>query len=119
MGVGGLSRIGVDEVNAIASLLRRPPAQRRSAERVATVLELAVQAATEPHLTTAALAERAGMSVGAIYQFFPDLDTVRAGSPESIAAELARVVELCLTNVITATLPDRNAPPTTCGRSTE
>lgn len=73
----GLSPIGAAEVDAIAGLLRHPPVQGHSMARLVQVLELAAQAVTEPDLSTAALAERGAMSVGAIYRFFGDMDAVR------------------------------------------
>lgn len=55
--------------------LRRKPRQARSTELVAAILEAAVQVlATEGagRFTTARVAERAGVSVGSLYQYFPN-----------------------------------------------
>jgi AcrR family transcriptional regulator len=55
--------------------LRKQPKQARSAELVAAVLEAAVQVlATEGahRFTMARVAERAGVSVGSLYQYFPN-----------------------------------------------
>jgi len=73
----GPGDVHMDDVKAVAGLLLRPPAQKRSVARVALLLEHAAQAVTEPGLTTTALAERAGMSVGVLYRYFADVDAVR------------------------------------------
>src|SRR5579871_3683458 len=55
--------------------LRKQPKQARSNELVAAALEAAVQVlVTEgaPRFTMARVAERAGVSVGSLYQYFPN-----------------------------------------------
>lgn len=54
---------------------RKQPKQARSAELVETILEAAVQVLAKegaPRFTTARVAEKAGVSVGSIYQYFPN-----------------------------------------------
>ncbi|USQ97975.1 TetR family transcriptional regulator [Caulobacter sp. RL271] len=54
---------------------RKSPKQARSAELVATILEAAVQVLAKEgaqRFTTARVAEKAGVSVGSIYQYFPN-----------------------------------------------
>jgi AcrR family transcriptional regulator len=54
---------------------RKRPQQARSAELVATILEAAVQVLAKEgaqRFTTARVAERAGVSVGSVYQYFPN-----------------------------------------------
>jgi AcrR family transcriptional regulator len=54
---------------------RKQPQQARSAELVATILEAAIQVLTKDgaeRFTTARVAERAGVSVGSVYQYFPN-----------------------------------------------
>lgn len=54
---------------------RKQPKQARSAELVAAILEAAVQVlATEgaSRFTTARVAEKAGVSIGSLYQYFPN-----------------------------------------------
>lgn len=54
---------------------RKEPSQSRSATLVAAILEAAVRVLTEEgavRFTTARVAERAGVSVGSLYQYFPN-----------------------------------------------
>jgi AcrR family transcriptional regulator len=54
---------------------RKQPKQTRSAELVATILEAAVQVLAKEgaqRFTTARVAEKAGVSVGSLYQYFPN-----------------------------------------------
>jgi AcrR family transcriptional regulator len=58
---------------------RRSPVQRRSALRVERMLDAAAALLDEggsDSLTTSAIAARAGVSVGSLYQFFPDKHAV-------------------------------------------
>jgi AcrR family transcriptional regulator len=54
---------------------RKKPKQARSTELVAAILEAAVRVLAEegaPRFTTARVAEKAGVSVGSLYQYFPN-----------------------------------------------
>ena len=54
---------------------RKQPQQARSAELVATILEAAIQVLAKEgaqRFTTARVAEKAGVSVGSLYQYFPN-----------------------------------------------
>lgn len=54
---------------------RKEPSQTRSASLVAAILEAAVRVLTKEgaaRFTTARVAERAGISVGSLYQYFPN-----------------------------------------------
>jgi AcrR family transcriptional regulator len=54
---------------------RKQPKQTRSAELVATILQAAVQVLTREgaqRFTTARVAEKAGVSIGSLYQYFPN-----------------------------------------------
>jgi AcrR family transcriptional regulator len=55
--------------------LRRQPAQRRSARRVERMLDACADLLDEhgyETLSTTRIAERAGVAIGSVYQFFPD-----------------------------------------------
>ncbi|MDQ3577137.1 MAG: TetR family transcriptional regulator [Actinomycetota bacterium] len=55
--------------------LRRQPVQQRSAKRVQKMLEACAQLVDDlgyDGVTTTLIAERAGVAVGSLYQFFPD-----------------------------------------------
>jgi AcrR family transcriptional regulator len=57
------------------SLMRRAPVQRRSTERVDRMLDVCARLLDEvgyEALTTKAIAEQAGISIGSVYQYFPD-----------------------------------------------
>lgn len=73
----------------------RPPVQERSRHTVACILEAAVQVFEEHgHAagTTARIAERAGVSVGTLYQYFPNKDAVLAALAEQHVAEAAAMI---------------------------
>ncbi|MEK6345914.1 MAG: TetR family transcriptional regulator [Burkholderia sp.] len=55
--------------------LRKAPKQARSTELVAAILEAAIQVLAKEgasRFTTARVAEKAGVSVGSVYQYFPN-----------------------------------------------
>ncbi len=61
------------------SVPRKKPSQRRSERTVDAILEAAAQVfASESYAsgTTDRIAERAGVSVGTVYQYFPDKDAI-------------------------------------------
>lgn len=63
----------------MASPARRAPVQRRSALRVEAMLDAAAALLDDvgpEGLTTSGIARRAGVSVGSLYQFFPDKHAV-------------------------------------------
>jgi AcrR family transcriptional regulator len=59
--------------------MRKKPAQARSEQTVATIIEATAQVLDregEAALTTNRLAERAGFSIGTLYQYFPNKDSI-------------------------------------------
>lgn len=58
---------------------RKQPKQGRSEQLVAAILEAAIQVLTDEgarRFTTARVAERAGVSVGSLYQYFPNKESI-------------------------------------------
>lgn len=77
--------------------LRKKPRQARSAATIAAIVEAAAQILEregEEAATTARIAERAGVSIGTLYQYFEDRDAVLAAvirrDREMMSAEIAR-----------------------------
>lgn len=77
---------------------RRKPRQARAEETVSAILEAAAQileAAGLAGFTTNAVAERAGVSIGTLYQYFGDKNAVlRALAERELNAVLQRVAEV-------------------------
>jgi AcrR family transcriptional regulator len=64
---------------------RKSPVQARSAATVAALHSAAIQVLTRDGLsrcTTTRIAERAGISVGSIYQYYPNRDALLAAALE-------------------------------------
>jgi AcrR family transcriptional regulator len=77
MRAGGLDtdQVGVED----SAVLRRVPVQARSRERVERVLDTAAQLVDEhgpEAVTTASIAAAAGVSIGWLYDFFPNRESV-------------------------------------------
>lgn len=77
--------------------LRRVPVQGRSVARVQRMLDACAGIVDEvgfEGLTTTLLAERAGVAIGSVYQFFPDKRAVvQALTQRNLEAYLARLAE--------------------------
>jgi AcrR family transcriptional regulator len=77
--------------------LRRKPVQQRSAQRVERMLEACAALIEEvgyDGVTTTLIAERAGVAVGSLYQFFPDKRAVvQALTLRNLERFMATVVE--------------------------
>jgi AcrR family transcriptional regulator len=75
---------------------RKSPVQRRSAQTVETVLEAAARILETDGLaayTTNAVAERAGVSIGSLYQYFPNRDALTVALIERETAQLVADIE--------------------------
>lgn len=77
------------------SAARRQPAQQRSRERLDRILEVAQQLIAEKgseHVTMSEIAELAEISIGSLYQYFPDKRAIVRTLAELYAAESRRCV---------------------------
>ncbi len=80
--------------------LRTMPRQERSRQRVDLILDTAatlfVEIGYEP-TTTNAIAERAGISIGSLYRYFPDKDTVLRALIARYSREMQELYERIFT----------------------
>lgn len=70
---------------------RKQPRQARSKAMVATILEAAVRILIKggyEAATTIAIAEKAGISVGSLYQYFPNKESIVATLVEDHARQI-------------------------------
>jgi AcrR family transcriptional regulator len=85
-----------------ASSLRREPSQRRSRERVERILAVATEliaAQGSDALRMAEVAAKAGISIGSLYQYFPDKAAIIRTLAERINAEGRACIEEGLRDV--------------------
>jgi AcrR family transcriptional regulator len=91
------------------ALTRREPKQRRSRETVQAVLE-AVQRVLKRHgveaITTNRIAEAAGVSIGSLYQYFPDKRAIFAALYDRHVDEVRNVIERTMADCTSASLED-------------
>jgi AcrR family transcriptional regulator len=89
-------------------LARKQPKQERSSQLVAAVLEAAIrvlQSEGARRFTMARVAEKAGVSVGSLYQYFPN--------KEAILFQLQRLEWQSTTGLLEKILAPSNTPPLT------
>lgn len=75
---------------------RKPPLQARARTTVAAILEAAARILEERGLdgyNTNAVAERAGVSIGSLYQYFPNKDALTAALSREARARLLAAIE--------------------------
>jgi AcrR family transcriptional regulator len=81
------------------SVARRQPAQQRSRERLDRILEIAQQLIAEKgseHVKMSEIAELAEISIGSLYQYFPDKRAIVRTLAELYASESRRCVREAL-----------------------
>jgi AcrR family transcriptional regulator len=88
---------------------RRQPKQRRALQTVEAVLDAAVRILQRegPHaLNTNRIAEVAGVSIGSVYQYFPDKGAIFAALHQRHIDEIDRVIAKTFLAHATSTLPE-------------
>jgi AcrR family transcriptional regulator len=93
-------------LNSPVTTVRKAPKQQRAKVMVRTILQAAahiLEDARQP-LTTNHIAERAGVSIGSLYQYFPGVDAIMAALIQEHVAEERKAAEAIL-----ATMHDRNS----------
>lgn len=100
----------MDGISANASLPRRAPVQRRSRERMDRILSVAsalIGSKGSDQMKMGEVAEQAGISIGSLYQYFPDKSAIIRSLAERYGLESRRCVEEALLPV--ASLADLEA----------
>jgi AcrR family transcriptional regulator len=80
-------------------IARRKPLQVRAQATVAAILEAAVDVIDRggwDHASTNRIATRAGVSIGSLYQYFPNKDAILAALFETHRHEVHEVIAWCL-----------------------
>lgn len=92
-----------------STLRRREPKQQRSQRTVEDVLE-AVQLVVKRHgtqaITTNRIAEAAGISVGSLYQYFPDKRAIFAALHDQHVDDVRQVMEQTMAACVSAPLEE-------------
>ena len=89
----------MDRISLEQTSLRRVPSQQRSRERVERMLEVAARMIAEDGsdaLRMSEVAKRAGVSIGSLYQYFPDKSAILHTLAEHYNAECRRCIEVAL-----------------------
>jgi len=91
---------------------RKRPSQARSQHMVETILDTTARILAEigyAGTNTNLVAARAGVSIGSIYQYFPNKDALIAAVHERHVQQMSQVIEAVLTNARSAGLRDHVA----------
>jgi len=89
--------------------LRKAPRQSRSQATVTAILDATARILLERGVaatSTNAVAERAGVSVGSLYQYFPNKDALIAALHARHGEQMMGVIQRALTQAMDATLDD-------------
>ncbi len=88
---------------------RKAPRQSRSQATVTAILDATARILVERGLaatTTNAVAERAGVSVGSLYQYFPNKEALVSALHSRHGQQMMAVIQRALTQAMDATLDD-------------
>lgn len=99
---------GAKPTSVHAAPVRKLPRQQRSKQMVEAVLQAAAEVFAElgyARATTNKIAERAGVSVGSLYQYFGNKDALLAHLLEQHHTEVHRVVDAALTKLTNPEVP--------------
>jgi len=91
---------------------RRRPRQARARETVTAILQAAIELAAEhgyDRVTTNAIADRAGVSIGSLYQYFPNKDAILVSLFEQHRREVRDVVESAMRRLEDPAIPFQQA----------
>jgi AcrR family transcriptional regulator len=92
-----------------ATLARREPTQRRALQTVQAVLDAVVRV-LELHgvdgVTTNRIAEVAGVSIGSVYQYFPDKRAIYRALHDRHVEQISRVIDATLVEQASSSLDD-------------
>src|SRR6478735_1117078 len=87
--------------------IRRAPRQERSRQTVDAVLQAVERVLTREGvdaLTTNRIAEAAGVSIGSVYQYFPDKRSIFAALHQRHVAQVSQVIDRTVTDHGASTL---------------
>jgi len=93
-----MGAVTADPTSRPRAVMRREPVQRRSAARVSSILDSCAALLDEfdyDELTTSKIAERAGVPIGSLYQYFPDkravVQALTMRNLDAFSAEVERI----------------------------
>jgi AcrR family transcriptional regulator len=92
-----------------ASVARREPTQRRALQTVEAVLDAVVRVLKQhgvEGVTTNRIAEVAGVSIGSVYQYFPDKRAIFTALHDRHVAQVSRVIDATLVEQASSSLDD-------------
>jgi AcrR family transcriptional regulator len=100
--------LGVSMKSKSPPLSRKRPVQERSRQTVKAILQATAQVLVQrgyESTTTGAVAERAGASIGTLYQYFPNKESLVAALVEEHVHEVLSLVEAALARYASEPLP--------------
>lgn len=101
-------QMGEETEGLATSLARKQPRQSRSRQMVAAIMQAAAETFAElgyARTTTNKIAERAGVSIGSLYQYFPNKDSVLLALHEEHLAEIHPKIASALERLADQAIP--------------